>query len=224
MAATAESESIKHFVWCCYCGRSVNATHMGEVIDHDYDHGPASCVSLLRCDACGQALVVIQEESQDYGESFKWDEMVRVWPDGLRPLSTAVPEALRKEHQESRKCLDAKAYTAVVVMVRRTLEGVCALHGIRERDLYRSLRKMRDGELIDHRLLEWAEALRVLGNEGAHFTGEQVSREDAADALALSEALLDYLYVLSAKFQEFQERRKARKNGDSGGGQQSKTV
>jgi hypothetical protein len=34
-----------------------------------------------------------------------------------------------------------------------------------------------------------------------------VSREDAQDALALAEALLDYLYVFSAQFAEFKQRR-----------------
>jgi hypothetical protein len=49
--------------------------------------------------------------------------------------------------------------------------------------------------------------LRVLGNQGAHFTGKQVPRPDAEDALALAEALLDYLYVFSAQFDAFKERR-----------------
>jgi hypothetical protein len=54
----------------------------------------------------------------------------------------------------------------------------------------------------------WADGLRVLGNEGAHYTGSPVSREDAQDALALAEVVLEYLYVLTAQFEEFQQRRK----------------
>jgi hypothetical protein len=46
--------------------------------------------------------------------------------------------------------------------------------------------------------------------KGAHFTGRRVSREDAQDALALAEALLDYLYVFSAQFAEFKQRRRER--------------
>jgi hypothetical protein len=40
-----------------------------------------------------------------------------------------------------------------------------------------------------------------------------MGRQDAVDALAFCEALLDYLYVLTAKFREFEERRKADKGG-----------
>jgi len=49
----------------------------------------------------------------------------------------------------------------------------------------------------------------VLGNEAAHFTGKPVSRQDAEDALTLAEALMDYLYVFSAQFDNFCKRRKA---------------
>jgi hypothetical protein len=87
---------------------------------------------------------------------------------------------------------------------------VCAENGVRERTLVKSLEKMKESQLIDNRLLEWAQELRVLGNEGAHFTGNRVSRVDAEDALALAEAILDYLYVFNAQFKAFKERRKER--------------
>jgi hypothetical protein len=95
-------------------------------------------------------------------------------------------------------------------MVRRTLEGVCQEQGITKRQpLAASLKQLRDDGKIEGRLLEWAEALRFLGNQGAHYTGTPVSREDAADALALSEALLDYMYVLTAQYEKFRQRRSA---------------
>jgi hypothetical protein len=196
----------KHFVLCYYCDRAVNATEVGSVEERNAEHGPPYFITLTRCDQCGQALVFSQEEYVDLG----WSDMTRVWPGAVRPLSSEVPKPLRAEHGEARKCLDAKAYTAAVVMVRRTIEGVCAEQGVRERTLSRSLEKMREKDLLDQRLLDWAQALKVLGNEGAHYTGAQVTREDALDALALAEALLDYLYVLTAKFREFTERRATR--------------
>lgn len=47
----------------------------------------------------------------------------------------------------------------------------------------------------------------MLGNQGAHYTGVQVSREDATDALALAEALLDYMYVFTSQYEKFKSRR-----------------
>jgi hypothetical protein len=63
--------------------------------------------------------------------------------------------------------------------------------------------------VIDARLLEWADSLRVLGNAGAHFTG-QVTEQDVSDALDLIEAMLDYVYVFSAKFEQSKRAMTAR--------------
>jgi Domain of unknown function (DUF4145) len=79
------------------------------------------------------------------------------------------------------------------------------------------LRELRDRGLIDDTLAEWADTLRVVGNEGAHYTGRAVAREDAEDALSFAEALLDHLYVLRKKFAEFQARLAARKAKNSPG-------
>jgi hypothetical protein len=69
--------------------------------------------------------------------------------------------------------------------------------------------------MIDGTLAEWADALRVVGNEGAHYTGRVVAREDAEDALDFAEALLDHLYVLRQRFTDFQSRLAARKAKNS---------
>ncbi|SQE00602.1 conserved hypothetical protein [Parafrankia sp. Ea1.12] len=69
-----------------------------------------------------------------------------------------------------------------------------------------SIRELRTQGTIDGMLVEWADALRVIGNEGAHYTGKPVSREDAEDALSFAEALLEYIYVFRKRFEEFQRR------------------
>jgi hypothetical protein len=97
-------------------------------------------------------------------------------------------------------------------MVRRTLEGMCIDQGTQKKVLFQALQELRDNGKIEGRLFDWAQALRVLGNQGAHFSKEAVSREDAADALSLAEALLNYIYVFTAKYEEFQSRRQASVN------------
>ncbi|MBM4829588.1 DUF4145 domain-containing protein [Streptomyces althioticus] len=109
--------------------------------------------------------------------------------------------------QEARACFSAKLYTATAVMVRRTLEGMCVDQGTSKKQLFAALGELRDSNKIEGRLFDWAQALRVLGNQGAHFSKDPVSREDAQDALELAEALLDYIYVFTAKYEEFQQRR-----------------
>lgn len=157
---------------------------------------------LVQCTSCWHPSVQARE---DYGRGFEDDDPVIVFPAPQR-ISPSVPRPLRREWEEARSCLDAKAYTACGVMVRRTLEGTCKDQGVKAKTLARGLRELRDKGLIDGILAEWADALRILGNQSAHFTGKEISRQDAEDSLAFAEALLDHLYVLRKRFAEFQKR------------------
>ena len=166
------------------------------------------------CEICWQTLVIRRR----IDESAKMGVYEILWPVLERNLSDTVPESLRQEHSEARACFHAKAYTATVVMVRRTLEGVCADHGITRKPLYAALDEMKSNGLIEGRLLEWAQGLRVLGNDAAHFTGRPVSSQDAKDALSLAEALMDYMYVFTAQFEKFRARRDGRSTDGTGTG------
>jgi hypothetical protein len=159
----------------------------------------------IECTVCHEIMVVRQLRSVG-GFAPKTPEMI--WPRNNAEMSGSIPQTLRREVGEAQACFRGTAYTATVVMVRRTLEGICADHGLKSYPLFKSLGQMKDQSLIDGRLLEWAEALRSLGNDGAHFTGRPVSREDAQDSLTFAEAILNYLYVFSEQFAEFRKRRK----------------
>lgn len=171
--------------------------------------------TLVTCKECGDASLEMRE---DYGRGFEDDPPIFAYP-AKRRLSSDVPAPLRREFGEARKCFSVKAYGATVVMVRRILEGVCKENNVSERNLVSSLREMEQQGLIDGTLSEWATALRMLGNEGAHYTGKQVPRDDAEDSLAFAEALLDHIYVLRKRFTEFKNRRAGKSAAGTGSGQ-----
>ncbi|MFC0096167.1 DUF4145 domain-containing protein [Micromonospora marina] len=162
--------------------------------------------TLLQCENCDKVSLQVRDiwPFDSPGEVPQF-----VYP-ARRQLSSDIPEKLRQEFEEARTCFDTKAYTATVVMVRRTLEGIAVDNGIAERNLVRQISKMRDQGLIDTSIADWADGLRVLGNQGAHYTGRKVSREDANDALDFAEALLDHIYVYKRRFEEFKKRREAK--------------
>ena len=201
---------------CPHCSQPAIASTRGtaEWLPHDHrgiPTGPPVQWMLVTCQSCSTPSLWARE---DYGGGFHQDDRpVLVYP-APRRLSSAVPASLRREWNEARTCFDAKAYAACVVMVRRTLEGTCRELGVGERTLHKALARLKADGHIDTMLAEWADALRVIGNQGAHYTGDVVSREDAEDSLAFAEALLDYLYALRNRFEEFKARRSSRE-GDA---------
>lgn len=166
----------------------------------DQDVSPAR-YTLLGCLACRQP----QLWKDPVGPDDEGDGQ-RLWPQ-VTALAPDIPASIARELVEAHACFDAKLYTAAAVMVRRTLEGMCIEQGTKKSNLFQALQELRDDGIIEGRLFDWAQALRVLGNQGAHFSEESVSREDAADALSLAEAVLNYIYVFTVKYQEFQRRR-----------------
>ncbi len=171
----------------------------------DGEHGgPPAEFRLVQCDTCSDVSLEVRE---DYGQGFEANSFSFVYP-APRRLHWHIPSGLRREWEEARACFESKAYTATAVMVRRTLEGTCRDQGVKERKtLAEGLKQLRAEGKIDGTLAEWANLLRVVGNEGAHYTGKAVSREDAEDALSFAEALLDHIYVLRQRFDDFKARR-----------------
>jgi hypothetical protein len=185
-------------VVCRSCGYPSSSHVAGKIAGEDEDG--LFELSLIRCEHCNAASVVRQDET---GEAFP----VEVWPHGPRMLDERIPSGIRQSVTEARKCMEAGSYLATAVLVRRSIEGFCADQGANHKVLHRALQDLVGREVLDPRLLEWADGLRVLGNIGAHFTRQSVSKQDASDALDLIEALLDYVYVFAARFEEFKARR-----------------
>lgn len=200
-------EEVRAFL-CARCGEPSKSTVHGRLESYDPDTGPPAEFALLQCSHrdCQTPIVQVRE---DCGGGYDEDKPGIYYPSPRR-LSHAVPRALRSEFAEARKCFDAKAYGAALVMVRRTLEGTCANQGSTRRTLAESLKELQAQGKVDGLLAEWADLLRVVGNKGAHFTGNKVSAQDAEDALHFAEALLNHLYVLRARFDDFKSRQQQR--------------
>lgn len=198
---------------CPSCGAKVDA-----VVLHAYeywtpDEGPPAEFSFARCPVCSNPFLLVRE---DYGGGFDQDdEPVRLYPPRDRPVHPSFPTKVADAFQEAHACLKNKTYVAAIIMCRKTLEALCAEHGVRRGTLAASLKSMKDQNLIEQRLFEWAEELRLAGNEAAHEVGVSVSAQDATDVYEFTDALLQYVYTFRDRFKEFKDRRrKAREAGD----------
>ncbi len=193
---------------CPHCERPANAIARGKAVWDGWGEGgepenPPVEWTLVQCHRCSQPTLQARE---NFGGGFADDEHPATVYPTRRQLPTGVPAGLRREWEEAQTCFDAKAYAASVVMVRRTLEGTCQEQGVKVKNLSKALEELAAKGRIDQTLAEWANVLRRVGNKGAHYTGQAVPRQDAEDALAFAEALLDHLYVLRRRFDEFRAR------------------
>lgn len=190
---------------CKHCSAMVEALEIATYFDsvHDKNEPPGKW-TLARCPRCTLPLLALQ---CDYGEGFDADDPIRVYPPRDRRLGFSAPTSIRDAFDEATVCFKAKAYTASVIMCRKTLEGLCTAHKVKERNLSLSLKKLRDDGIIEAQLFEWAEALRTLGNQAAHGVSSKISRQDAGDILEFTEALAEYVFTYRDKFERFKNRK-----------------
>lgn len=194
---------------CPHCESKVNCAERGSVqVDPEHTHTPTKFV-LLECPVCHSPLFGVTELLQTGENDWEWDNAARLWPAPDTEMDWDIPEIARNSLVEAKKCFNAKAYTACVVMCGRSIEGVCIHHAPGLKNLAKGLKKLRDDGIIDDRLFGWGEALRVNRNLGAHATTEVVNKEDARDLLDFSVAICEYVFVLNAKFERFQNRQKS---------------
>lgn len=70
------------------------------------------------------------------------------------------------------------------------------------------LKELLEKEIIDKKIFQWSEALRLHRNIGAYASEEKISAEDSRDLLDFTGAICDYVFVLSKKFDSFMKRKK----------------
>lgn len=187
---------------CPHCEAAVAAEVLETLVAQSPEDLIAFRYAFLKCPRCGAPLLTVQE---DFGPG--WDDPVRVFPPRDQTLGYAVPSAIRTAFSEAQSCHPAKAYTAAAIMCRKAVEGLCEDQGAKGRNLAAKLKSLKDDGIIEQRLFEWADELRLSGNEAAHDVSVTVKKEDAGDLLEFTRALMEYVYTFGAKFQEFKKRR-----------------
>ena len=189
---------------CHECKARVDAEPVG-YIEYDY-HFWRRRTYLLKCPACKMAL--IGECDDDFPENEDpWTELVRVYPKPTRPLGRSVPDSVQSSLREADKCLQIGAHVAAAAMAGRALEAVCRHYSTKDTYLGAGIKELRDKGIIDARLYEWSEELRDQRNNAAHATETNISAQDAEDIVAFTYAIVEYVFMLTKKFEEFKKRK-----------------
>ena len=130
-----------------------------------------------------------------------------LFPDtGIREIEN-LPERVRRPLEQAKRSFSAALYEPSAIMFRKCLEAVCAELNASGRNLKEKISELHRHGHIDSRLYQWADNVRVVGNDAAHDLDVQVSRDDVRDIGDLTEAILMYVFSLNVRFQQFMQRR-----------------
>ena len=185
-------------------GFSSTAHNPIDEVDAEY-HGDTYSVAL--CGRCNSPFLIKQSLYGVPGEFETITSELVLFPQSSRLPADGIPEPVQRAYEQAHRCYSASSYEACALMCRRCLEALCKSQSVSGRSLQAKLDALSESGAIDNRLSQWAHGIRVVGNEAAHDVDTELTKNDARDALDFTEALLMYVFALTARFLAFQQRR-----------------
>ena len=214
---------------CPDCKAKVAALESGRAERFTYDddaHQPeGKRVFIGKCPKC--QLVLVGESDQIDFEDFdayedRWSDIVRVYPRPSKTFSSwRIPKVVQDSLNEADKSLQAGANIAACVMLGRALEALCRdllepkpEQGKRVETpkpkkklmLGEGIKKLREAKVIDDRLYDWSQQLQVFRNLAAHPEDITIARADAEDLQSFVNAIVEYVYDLADRYEDFKSR------------------
>lgn len=193
----------KQVIVCEHCGNKtpheiIFTTNGPDEIVEMYA-GHESAIStyyfLTRCSSCLEvSLFGDWEESDDLG-SLK--SAILMYPK-ITKIHSAVPAPIVKDYNEAKKVIK-KSPHAFAVLVRRAMENVCIHQDAKGKDLKEKIDDLAKREIIPKSLARMANAIRYIGNIGAHVNEHDIDQEEALILDDFMRAILEYVYVAPAK-------------------------
>ena len=169
---------------------------------------------LMKCENCGKPTflqsIQIQEAkgSQAYygtGSLKTTSQRSDVLYPGSKVPLTQLPKQVEGKYMEALR-VSVISPSACAVQVRKTLEAICQHENAQGKVLADKLKNLAEIGRIPEPLVNVAIHLRQLGNLGAHFDEDEVTKDDVQIILDFVELLLEYLYVAPAKIEAMQKR------------------
>lgn len=169
------------------------------------------------CPSCGTILAGLSVQIEFEGltsDEDVWGAYIRVYPKPPRAFSSSrIPKVVKDSFYEGDRALQADANIAACVMFGRALEALC-LDVLERLDpgvasktkplmLAQGIEKLKEKNVIDARLYDWSHKLRAFRNVAAHAGDITISREDAADLQTFAHAIVEYVYDLAERYNEF---------------------
>ena len=206
---------------CDICKATVDAQELAsyqgsELEDDGFVH--LLHYTFMKCPRCERPFVVSHEANPRFAEFPLWAQTAKtLLPQPYKRVDPNLPPTVRSAFEEALTCLRSGAYSATVLLSRKTLEAMCHENKINGNNLAQMLKTAMDANVIDGRLFQWANALRLAGNRAPHDVVGSITRLDAMDIVDFTHAMLEYIFTFRDKFNAFMAGEEKRHYNRAGG-------
>ncbi len=121
--------------------------------------------------------------------------------------ASGLPGDVRIPLEEAIDCHANQCYSAAAVMVRRTLECVCADQGAEGKTLYDRIESLGDRIVLPKGMIDALHNLRLLGNDAVHVEAQvyaEVGKREAEVAISVAKTILQATYQMDSLLGELE--------------------
>lgn len=130
--------------------------------------------------------------------------------------ASGLPDRVVAALDEAVRCHAAGCYVASAIMVRKTLEEVCADRGAGGKDLYQRIEALSNSVVLPPAFLPALHDLRLLGNDAAHLesrTYDSVGKTELEVAIDVTKEILKATYQYDSLMSRLADLKREREEG-----------
>lgn len=190
-------------ITCPRCGRAGTFHKVGkeDLKIGDYWVGHRQCPH----EKCNTHVFVVTDGSSK--------EVLRTYPPVKIDFdSTDIPKSVVDTLEEAITCHANECYVAAAIMVRRTLEEICADKEAKGNNLKKRVESLANKIVLPKELIEGMDDLRLLGNDAAHIEArvfDNIAMKELEIAIKFTKELLKAVYQYSSLLNELKSLKKS---------------
>ena len=169
---------------CPHCG---TLAVMSTILAQDVEIQASTICGQRKCPSCSGHLFFVKDSGQ----------LVTYPPVKIAFDPINIPTNVLKTFEEGISCHAGGMFIAAAIMVRRTLEDICANENAQGNDLKQRIADFGSKITLPKALLEAMNELRILGNDAAHIEAKEynnISDNEVKMAIRFTKEILKALY------------------------------
>ncbi len=164
----------------------------------------------LECGNCaGYVMVLWSASEHGYGRGLHNYEVLP-WPLKFEKYPEHWPEAIGRYWLQAKRNIRDENWDAAAVMARSALQIALRDCEAKGKNLKQEIDDLASKGVLPPIMKDWSDHVRELGNDSAHPDPAQgpTNPQDARDIVRFLDFLLEYLYTLPHRIQQYRERGK----------------